>query len=172
MTCFSDDATFRTLYRSHAAFVWRNLSRLGVPTADLEDKTQEVFVIAYRRRDSFEDRGHGARAWLFQISVRVASEARRHRRRHPEDPESDPSLLAFCTHQREERRIEARDALAKVLGRLDEKKRALLMLYEVEHRTANEIAELLEIPANTVYSRLRAARAAVEEVIAEMGRAA
>src|ERR1700690_702026 len=77
---------FRALYDAHVDFVWRNLRRLGVREADAEDRMQEVFVVAHRRFDEFEDRGHGPRAWLFQIVLRVSSDARRRRRRPPEDP--------------------------------------------------------------------------------------
>jgi hypothetical protein len=73
---------FRAMYEQHVDFVWRNLRRLGVAMGEADDKAQEVFVIAHRRFGDFEDRGHGPRAWLFQIVLRVASDARRHRRRH------------------------------------------------------------------------------------------
>ena len=76
---------FRSLYDDHVAFVWRNLRRLGVAPSDVEDRVQEVFVVAHRRLADYEERGHGPRAWLFQIVLRVASEWRRHKRRHPED---------------------------------------------------------------------------------------
>src|SRR5271170_4637891 len=78
-------AAFRAMYDAQVDFVWRNLRRLGIHETDVDDKTQEVFVIAHRRFGDFEERGHGPRAWLFQIVLRVASDARRHRRRHPED---------------------------------------------------------------------------------------
>src|SRR5262249_27344634 len=63
---------FRAMYEAHVDFVWRNLRRLGVPFSEADDKTQEVFVIAHRRFEDFVDRGHGPRAWLFQIALRVA----------------------------------------------------------------------------------------------------
>ena len=78
-------AAFRALYEANVDFVWRNLRRLGVAECDAPDATQEAFVVAHRRFADFTDRGHGPRAWLFQIVLRVASEHRRHKRRHPED---------------------------------------------------------------------------------------
>ncbi|MBC7017899.1 hypothetical protein, partial [Salmonella enterica] len=48
---------FRLLYDAHVAFVWRNLRRLGVMDRDVEDKCQEVFVVAHRRWAEFVDRG-------------------------------------------------------------------------------------------------------------------
>ncbi len=152
---------FRELYDAHVAFVWRNLRRLGVAERDVEDKCQEVFVVAHRRWMEFADRGHGPRAWLFQIALRVASEARRHRRRHPVDPDGgfaqeresiEPSQTATIA------RKEALNMLDRALAAIEIGRRAVLVLHEIEQMTAPEIARTLELPLNTVYSRLRLAR--------------
>lgn len=156
---------FRAAYDAHGAFVWRNLRRLGVADADVEDKLQEVFVVAHRRWSEFVDRGHGPRAWLFQIALRVAADARRHRRRHPVDPDGGlaqdrqsiepPQSAAIAKRQ-------ALDFLDRCLAVIELNKRAVLVLHEIEEMTAPEIARTLEIPLNTVYSRLRVARAELE----------
>lgn len=158
---------FRALYDANVAFVWRNLRRLGTWPSELEDRTQEVFMVAFRRLPTFEDRGFGARAWLFQILLRVASEARRHRRRHPEDATED--LGADCVSESSESDPSAvlqlrRDveALDRALATIDVGRRAVLVLHEIEEMSAPEIAKILEIPVNTVYSRLRVARAELE----------
>ena len=56
--------------------------------------------------------------------------------------------------------------LIQLLGELDEAKREVFALAEIEGFTAPEIAEALELPVNTVYSRLRAARQAFEQAMA------
>lgn len=155
------DRAFRAMYDAHSAFVWRNLRRLGVSDGDVEDKLQEVFVVAHRRWGEFADRGHGPRAWLFQIVLRVASDARRHRRRHPVDPDGGaaeerqsidaPQAAALAQRQ-------ALDLLDRALSALDMGRRAVIVLHEIEQMTAPEIARVLNIPLNTVYSRLRVAR--------------
>jgi RNA polymerase sigma-70 factor, ECF subfamily len=165
------ERAFRAVYDAHASFVWRNLRRLGVPPADADDKMQEVFVVAYRRWETFIDRGHGPRAWLFQIALRVASDARRHRRRHPVDPDGgvaqdreavDAPQAAALDKQR------ALDLLDRALATIDIGRRAVLVLHEIEQMTAPEIARTLEIPLNTVYSRLRVARVELEQEIRRM----
>ena len=160
--------SFRGLYEAHVDFVWRNLRRLGVYEADVEDRTQEVFVVAHRRFDQFEDRGHGPRAWLFQIVLRVASDARRHRRRHPEDPDGGDALgrAAIDAPQADALlRSEALSRLDAALDTIDVGRRAVLVLHEIEEMTAPQIARVLGIPLNTVYSRLRVARAELEEAL-------
>lgn len=165
------DRAFRALYDAYAAFVWRNLRRLGVSDADVEDKVQEVFVVAHRRWTDFTDRGHGPRAWLFQIALRVASDARRHRRRHPVDPDggiAQDRASIEPPQAKEVARKEAVDLLDRALSSIDLGRRAVLVLHEIEQMTAPEIAKTLEIPLNTVYSRLRVARTELEQEIARL----
>jgi RNA polymerase sigma-70 factor (ECF subfamily) len=163
---------FRALYEQHVDFVWRNLRRLGVTEADAEDRTQEVFVVAHRRFDEFEDRGHGPRAWLFQIVLRVASDARRHRRRHPEDADGGDASSRASIEPPQAEAVARREALSRLdaaLQTIDVGRRAVLVLHEIEEMTAPEIAEVLGIPLNTVYSRLRVARGELEEALARSG---
>jgi RNA polymerase sigma-70 factor (ECF subfamily) len=165
---------FRAVYDAHVAFVWRNLRRLGVMDRDVEDKCQEVFVVAHRRWEEFVDRGHGPRAWLFQIVLRVASDARRHRRRHPVDPDGGfaqerqsveaPQAAAVARKQ-------ALHLLDRALSSIDMGRRAVLVLHEIEQMTAPEIARTLELPLNTVYSRLRVARLELDAELARLSSA-
>jgi RNA polymerase sigma-70 factor (ECF subfamily) len=156
---------FRALYDEHVDFVWRNLRRLGVPPSEVDDRTQEVFVVAHRRWDEFEDHGHGPRAWLFQIVLRVVSEARRHRRRHPEDADGGVAEGLRSTAPSQIDDIARREAVAQLdraLATIEVGRRAVLVLHEVEEMTAPEIARAMSIPLNTVYSRLRVAREELE----------
>jgi RNA polymerase sigma-70 factor, ECF subfamily len=160
------ERAFRAVYEAHSSFVWRNLRRLGVSDSDVEDKLQEVFVVAHRRWQEFIDRGHGPRAWLFQIALRVASDARRHRRRHPVDPDGGvaqerQSIDAPQTAAVDKK--EALDLLDRALASIDMGRRAVLVLHEIEQMTAPEIARTLDLPLNTVYSRLRVARVELEQ---------
>jgi len=164
--------SFRSLYDSHIDFVWRNLRRLGVPESEVEDSTQEVFVVAHRRFDEFADRGHGPRAWLFQIVLRVASGARRHRRRHPEFPDDGAALERESVEPPQDAAFARREAISKLdeaLANIDLGRRAVLVLHEIEEMTAPEIAQVLGVPLNTVYSRLRVARAELENALARRG---
>lgn len=165
------ERTFRAVYDAHASFVWRNLRRLGVEEADVEDKVQEVFVVAHRRWHEFVDLGFGPKAWLFQIVLRVASDARRHRRRHPVDPDggaAQDKQFMEAPQTAVVARREALDLLDRALATIEVDRRAVLVLHEIEQMTAPEIARTLEIPMNTVYSRLRVARAELETAVVRL----
>ena len=74
----------RSLLDQHFDFVWRNLRRLGVQEADVDDAAQEVFVVAARKLDQVvPDR---ERSFLIGTALRVASTYRRSSRRRPESP--------------------------------------------------------------------------------------
>jgi len=164
---------FRALYDAQVGFVWRVLRRLGVQAGEADDRTQEVFVVAHRRFREFEERGHGPRAWLFQIALRVASGARRHRRRHPEQAtDGNLTLEQQSIEAPQAVAVERREALARLdvaLATLPLGRRAVFVLHEIEELSAPEVAEVLDIPLNTVYSRLRVARGELEQALALQG---
>jgi RNA polymerase sigma-70 factor, ECF subfamily len=156
--------TFASVYETYFAFVWRNVRRMGVPDAALDDVVQEVFVAAYQRLDSFEQRS-SFRSWLIGIVVRCVHRYRRTtRRKSPhvlarEAPTNPETLIdeSACP-QEAASRAEAGRIVHELLEQLDEDKRTVLVLTEFEHLSAGEIAEALGIGINTIYSRLRLAR--------------
>ena len=148
----------RAVFDEHARYVWRALRHLGVPEADVEDLCQEVFVVVQRKLADFEGRSE-LRTWLYGICLRVASDHRRRAHVRRERPHADPSEgLAAAPGQNPDVQVEARLALQALLDELDEDKRAVLVLYELEGLTMKEVAEVVGCPLQTAYSRLHAAR--------------
>src|SRR5262245_8365600 len=149
--------------RENYPAVWRTLRRFGLSPADADDATQQVFVVVARRFGDIE--AGRERAFLFRTAMHVASKAHRARRRRPED--ADPE----CGESADERPLaddlvehrRARELLDRLLGEMDRDLTAVLVLFEIEGLTMAEIAEALDIPPGTVASRLRRARAELEE---------
>jgi RNA polymerase sigma-70 factor (ECF subfamily) len=164
-------ADFDALYREHFRFVWRTVRRLGLEGAAVDDVVQEVFVVVHRRLDGFEERA-SAKTWLYGIVRRVVSDHRRGLRRKPghtasapQDPELDTMATEeqgpeACAEQSERVRL-----LHRLLGELDEDKREVFVLSELEGLTLAEIAEALDANLNTIASRLRAARREFEAAL-------
>ena len=71
------------LVLEHGRFVWRVLRHQGVVESQLEDLSQEVFLVMFRRFSSFENRS-SIRTWIYGICRHVAADSRRRRRRKPE----------------------------------------------------------------------------------------
>ena len=159
----------RSVFDAHGAFVWRTLRRLGVSESNVEDVAQEVFLVVHRRLPDYDDRS-GMRAWLYGISARKASEHRRRawvrRERSVEAPPDDGAPPE--QHAELERR-EARAMLTAILGKLDDKKREVFVLFELEELPLAEVAEAVGCPLQTAYSRLQAARATVQAAVTRTG---
>ncbi len=157
--------SFSELYDEHFAFIWRSVRRLGVAEASVDDVVQDVFVIAYRKLDTFEGRS-SIRTWLFGIARRVVSDHRRaSSRRRPHTPISDSLCANGRTPQEAAARLEAAKFLHGFLGALSDEQREVFVLAELEQLTAPEIAEATECKLNTVYSRLRLARKSFERAV-------
>src|SRR5690606_12085227 len=127
------------------------VSWLGVATADVEDVTQQVFVIAYRRLQEI-DEVRSVPAWLRGIALRVTSdyhrwwrvrrakqwlvEATEGRRAEPTTPERATEVA------RTQEQVNA------VLRTMSPKLRAVLVLCDIEECSVSEAAEALAIPTN------------------------
>lgn len=156
------------IYEESFDFVWRSARRMGVAESSVDDVVQEVFLVAHRRLADFEGRSR-VETWLFGILLRVVSDHRRTLRRKgglaplPEALADDST--ARCPAERAETREKVR-LLHALLDTLDDDKRAVFVLSELEQLTAPEIAEALGVNLNTVYSRLRVARKKFDEALA------
>lgn len=152
--------TFDEVYERHFDFVWKTLRRLGVPAADLQDVTQEVFVVVHRRLPSFEERAK-VTTWLFQICFHAARD--RSRRAHVGRELSNQAALDALAAPAEgaDELLERRDDLAlfdTVLSGMSADHRAVFVMFELSDMTGEDIAETLDLPLGTVYSRIRLAR--------------
>lgn len=155
-----DEARLRAMLDEFFDTVYYALRRVGIPTADLEDCTQEVFIIA-------SDKLHviipgRERAFLLGVALRVAAHTRRRLRRFPlfSDDESayatweDPSFRPDEEMELRRRRV----LVDQILKKMPEDLRNVFILFEIEELTMLEIASALELPTGTVASRLRRAR--------------
>ncbi len=147
------------LYRTHVQFVLRSLRRLGVGPEALEDACQDVFVVTARRWESFEGRST-LRTWFFGVAMRVARTHRRTRARHARKLGAlgSETRAREGDHQRPHERADAQRVLAQLLAQLDEDKRAVYVLVELEGLSVVEVARGFDVNVNTIYTRLRAAR--------------
>lgn len=137
------------VYEEHLHYVWRLLTRFGIPSRDREDVAHDLFVVVHRKLDTF-DPERPIRPWLAGIAFRVAAAYKR-RKMASEVPSELPDLGRPD-------RVEQRQQASQILAKLPFERRAVFVLHELEGFTAPEISEELSVPLNTVYSRLRLAR--------------
>jgi RNA polymerase sigma-70 factor (ECF subfamily) len=150
-----------TLYRDHYDFVWRNARRLGCSDDWVDDAVHETFLVAARRLGDFE--GHAnVRTWLFAIVFRVVQRMKRDRARYRQ------RLLGYAETRASASSDGSPDAahyLRQLLQRLDESRRAIVILVELEGMTAVEVGRTLSLKQGTVESRLRSARQLLTKMI-------
>jgi RNA polymerase sigma-70 factor (ECF subfamily) len=154
--------SFTEFYEQHFDFVWRTIRYLGLPESGVDDAVQDTFLVAHRRFADFDERA-SRRTWLYAIAVRVVSSHRRSQRRRNRlldqaktvTPPTSRTPFESAAH------VDMAQLLARALEKLPEAQREVFILAELEHVSAPEIARELNVKLNTVYSRLRCARAQV-----------
>lgn len=162
----SSEPRFSAQYKRYHHFVGHALRRVGVPEADVDDLSQEVFVVLLRNMRELTETER-LMPWLHQVARRVASNHRRgvlrrqRRQRHGAEPteREDP--------ERALARAEAAGFLADFFDGLDPQARPVFLLSEVEGLPGPRIAEQLGLNLNTTYSRIRSVRRRFAEAVHE-----
>jgi RNA polymerase sigma-70 factor (ECF subfamily) len=154
---------FEAVYAEHFQFVWRSLRLLGVSTASLDDAAQDVFGAIARQLPDFEGRS-SLRTWVFGITQNVASNHRRTRSRKLDrlEPLDDGIESREPTPHAHAEGREAAELVVRFCAELDESRRTVFVLGVLEGVPAAEIASLLGIALNTVYTRIHSLRHALK----------
>lgn len=162
-------SSFESLYRNYFGFVWATARRLGASPEGVDDLVQEIFIVIHRRLHTLE-RPEALRSWIYSIVRRVMND---HRRSLSVRSAAVPTLAAQAEYQAAPKTpfdaTEHNDKVAtlrSILEELDESKRELFMMAELDQLTVVEIASIIEVNVDTAYSRVRAARRAFEEILA------
>lgn len=155
-------------YQQEITYVFHALRWLGARPQEIEDLAQEVFI-ALRRSWPHYDSSRPLRPYLFGVAFRVVSMQRRKRKREMPfatleirdgGPGPDEALQAK----------QARAMVLRALERIPLKRRAVLVMHDLEDVPMGQIATTLSIPLFTAYSRLRKARAELESAIRRVGK--
>lgn len=161
---------FGVLVDRHGDRLYAGLFRLLGSAEDARDASQDAFVHAYQKLDTF----HGNSAfptWLFRIGVNAAFSRRRRSKRYKASLDdargeygfelSDHRTGSDPSHSLEQ--ADTQRVVREALAELPDEYRAALVLKEMEGFRYEEIAEILEIPIGTVRSRIHRARNELRE---------
>ena len=154
---------FESLYASHAQQVARWVARLGGTDIDVDDVVQEVFVAVHRQLPGFRGESQVS-TWLYRITANQVGERRRRDRwRRWLGGSADdvaghlPSPTLTPVEALERREVSAR--VYKILNSMNERYRTLVILFELERLSGQEIAELTGMSVDSVFVTLHRARA-------------
>jgi RNA polymerase sigma-70 factor (ECF subfamily) len=154
---------FTALYSKYVQQVARWVARLGGPGFDVEDAVQDIFLDVQRTLPKF--RGEASvPTWLFRITTNAVNRKLRRARRwawlgKPADEiaERMPAAVRSADEQLESH--EASEKLYRALDRMTERYRSLVVLFELEELSGEEIARLVGVKLPTVWVQLHRARA-------------
>lgn len=152
---------FRSAITPLVDVAFRVLRRLGVRDTEIDDALQTILLIADRRFDDLATQ-QDLKAYVCAACVNVARDVGRSRARqsarraHVDDLEQ--TAAADLGPEDVLGRKEALELVQRILETMEEERRVVFVLYELEELTGQEIAEHLGIPVGTVSSRLRRAR--------------
>jgi RNA polymerase sigma-70 factor, ECF subfamily len=162
--------SFERIYRSCFVDVARWVRTLGANDADVEDLTQEVFIIVRRKLQQFD--GRNLMGFLYRITERTVRDHRRSAwirnlfgNRMPLPELTAPGGDGLHAIQQTERR----KALDAVLAKMSEKRRTTFILFEIEGYRGEEIAQIQSLRVDTVWTRLHHARKDFMRLVAELG---
>jgi RNA polymerase sigma-70 factor (ECF subfamily) len=163
--------TAADLFRQYARFVASFLLRMGVLRSDLDDVMQEVFLVAHRL-GGYTPGPAKPTTYLANIALRAATSHRRKGQVRSFVRANDELVGQAGSELNDpERSIDSKQRLALLdscLARLDDDKRAVFVMAEIQGESVVSIAAGLGIPVDTAYSRLRAARKLFQEAAAEL----
>ena len=156
------DRSFERLYRKHAGDVYRYALVVLRNQADAEDVTQTTFLNAYRAMENGE-RPRSPQNWLIAIAHNVCRQRFRQSQRRPAEVVYEDELAQTVV---EDEAISAED-IRRALGHLAFNQRSALVMRELEGRSYQEIAEILELSVSAVETLIFRARRALREQLEE-----
>lgn len=159
-----DPSCFGELVSRHQAFVFGAAFRVTKDRTLAEDIAQDAFLKAFRVADTY--RGEGpVRGWLYRIAQNLALNAVTRARELPSD-----TIEAVALHATPEWEVLRMAEIGRVRAAIEELPvplRTPLVLREYHDKSYEDIAQEMEIPINTVRTRIFRARKALEENLQE-----
>jgi RNA polymerase sigma-70 factor, ECF subfamily len=151
--------TLEKLIREHQAMVYSLAYHFLHDTGEAEELAQEVFLKLSRHGSQFQTPQHLV-FWLRKVASNLCIDWMR--RRKSVHHVSLEDLAEFEISDREDDPFKSR-RLQRLISTLPEKQRLIITLRFQEDLEPSEIAEILEIPLNTVKSQLQRAIAILRE---------
>jgi RNA polymerase sigma-70 factor, ECF subfamily len=139
---------------------------------EADDLVQEALIRAYRQRDTLRDPA-ALESWLYQIATHVSIDRMRQRakaaERHVGEPVEDlpipdPTQASVLTVIQQE---EMSACVQRYVAKLSDTHKAVLLMCDADGLSANETAELLQLPLTTVKMRLHRARRQMQNALKE-----
>jgi RNA polymerase sigma-70 factor (ECF subfamily) len=152
----SQQALFDDYRKRVYSLAWRMLG----PRFEIDDVVQEIFVSLFESLPAFKGLS-SLDTWVYRVGVKVCTDQLRRKYRKRQVPliadggeaEERTGVIDAGFEERLEQR-ELRDGIFEALGRLTLEKRQVVVLFEMEGKSLEEVAQIVQTPVGTVKSRL------------------
>lgn len=173
-----DDEAFAQLMRDNETRIYNLTLRMTGNPEDAMDLAQEAFLNAWRGLKFFK--GDSAfSTWVYRLASNACIDFLRRKKRRQdislpmpvdEEDDSQPDIpdQRFLP-ERELERQELRDAVAAGLNQLSDEHRQVLVMREINGLSYQEIADILDLEAGTVKSRIARARNSLRKILLKSG---
>ena len=163
-----DAKAFEALVTPYEAMIWRVCWHYTGHTEDARDCAQEALIKAWRSIGAYRQEC-ALESWLYRICASVCLDFQRKRKRTQTEPLEEgfdqPDPAAPPDEQAVQR--QRREELRRAIQQLPDDMRTVLLLYALEKKKYEEIAEITGTSVGTVKSRLSRARDKLKEILSE-----
>jgi RNA polymerase sigma-70 factor (ECF subfamily) len=165
----ADPAALKQFVLQYQRRVFALLSRMSGHGSHVEDLAQEVFVKSYQALPKFDPEGPAkVSTWLLGIASRVAIDWRRRTKLKLVSIDDVRPMTDGRTPEDEAQRRELARAFDAAAAKLDDDQRAVLVLAEFHGLSMADMAQVLDVPENTVKTRLFRARERMRALLHEV----
>jgi len=140
---------FEEVVRLYSGYVYTIALRLLGNRSDAEEAAQETFLKAFKNLDRY-DEAKGWKNWLCTIALNTAKDYYRRSRRERAMVSGSEPVENLIDIKADESNTDSKLDIQRILSLLDLKYRTVIVLFYMEQRSINEIAELLKKPKGLV----------------------
>jgi RNA polymerase sigma-70 factor, ECF subfamily len=159
-----DRRAFSELVRRHQAVVYRSCYRILDDREDAKDASQEAFIRAYRKLDTFQGRSL-FKTWILRLAMNVSLNERSRRELPRADVDLANTIPGPDAPEAEFVKTEAAARVHEVLQLVRSDHRAAIVLRDLEGLTYRETAESLGIAEGTAKSWVHRGRERLKELL-------
>lgn len=168
-TLSGNQEAFRLLYRRHVGPVRRLVYQMTTDSQVLDDLTQDVFLKVHRNLSKFRGDAQFS-TWLFRIAYNVCQDYHRRKGRSNKIVSLPVEDLPISAPDAEVlSRLDRQELVGRALETLTPDHRAVVILHDLQEKSQEEVAQILEVPVGTIKSRLFYGRRKLKEWFSAQG---
>ena len=158
----------REIIRYHGTTVRNIIKR--ITNEQNEDLEQEVYTKIWKNSDKYEEKGV-LNAWIRTISANLSKDyLKSSQKKLSDNTTNDETVMEFVADKKETPesimlRRERQQMISEAINKLKPKLREVIMLYEIENKSYEEISQKIKCPIGTVKSRLYNAKKELAEML-------